>query len=91
MIPRLSALQAVTKKVKHFLDSLTARPDFTGEIDGALSSRLLVSTDNSVYQVLPEAVIFPRVETDIAAIFQLASQPKFQSITFSPRGGGTGP
>ncbi|MGK7915944.1 MAG: FAD-binding and (Fe-S)-binding domain-containing protein, partial [Prochloraceae cyanobacterium] len=38
----------------------------------------------------PQAVIFPRTTDDLATVFQLANQPAYQKLTFSPRGGGTG-
>ncbi|MEO1401497.1 MAG: FAD-binding and (Fe-S)-binding domain-containing protein, partial [Cyanobacteria bacterium J06635_1] len=45
---------------------------------------------NSIYQIVPQAVIHPRTTEDVVQVFHLATQPEFQSITFSPRGGGTG-
>jgi FAD/FMN-containing dehydrogenase/Fe-S oxidoreductase len=63
---------------------------FEGEIHLDDSTRLVNSTDNSVYQILPLAVLSPRVERDIVRIFKLADQSAFQSLTFAPRGGGTG-
>ncbi len=90
MIPRLTSSSAVPEVVREFLHALAAGGAFRGEIDEALSSRLVVATDNSAYQVLPQAVIFPRSQDDIATAFRLAAQERYRNITFSPRGGGTG-
>ena len=90
MIPRLTSSSVVPEHVRAFLKILGDSGDFHGEIDEALSSRLLGATDNSVYQVLPQAVIFPRSQHDVTAIFKLAARDEYRGVTFSPRGGGTG-
>ncbi len=89
MIPRLPLRNTVETDVDRFLQALR-HTDFSGEIRADFASRLLSSTDNSIYQILPQAVIFPKTTADVVAIFQLADQPAFQRLTFSPRGGGTG-
>ena len=89
MIPRLPLRDTVETDVDRFLQKLK-HTDFSGEIRADFASRLLSSTDNSIYQILPQAVIFPKTTADVVAIFQLADQPDFQRLTFSPRGGGTG-
>lgn len=48
-----------------------------------------MATDNSIYQLLPDAVVFPRSTADVALIARLASQERFSSWSL-PRGGGTG-
>jgi FAD/FMN-containing dehydrogenase len=64
---------------------------FLGDIEDDEGSRVVESTDNSIYQVVPECVLFPRNENDIRIAFELANEEnKFQEIRFSPRGGGTG-
>ncbi len=60
------------------------------EIDASYAGRLIAATDNSVYQQLPQAVLYPRDEQALVALLQLANQPEFQHLHFSPRGGGTG-
>ena len=89
MLPRLPLQSHLDSDVDKFLNSLE-NTDFSGEIRADFASRLLTSTDNSIYQILPQAVIFPRTTADLATIFQLANQPAYQKLTFSPRGGGTG-
>ncbi len=66
------------------------RAQFDGDIDGSYSGRLIAATDNSVYQQLPQAVLYPRTQAALQQAFQLAQQAAFRSIQFAPRGGGTG-
>ncbi len=89
MIPRLPLQSHLDSDVDKFLNSLE-KTNFSGEIRADFASRLLTSTDNSIYQILPQAVIFPRTTADLVAVFKLANQPAYQKLTFSPRGGGTG-
>lgn len=49
-----------------------------------------MATDNSVYPLLPDAVIFPRSTADVALLARVAAEPRFKSLIFTPRGGGTG-
>lgn len=63
---------------------------FIGDIDESHSGRLIAATDNSIYQQLPQAVIYPRSQLDVACALKLAQRPQFQEVRFSPRGGGTG-
>jgi len=57
MIPRLAVSSAVSEEVKDFLQTLEAHSEFQGDVDGAISSRLVLATDNSVYQVLLQYVM----------------------------------
>ncbi|MCO4836772.1 MAG: FAD-binding oxidoreductase [Oceanospirillaceae bacterium] len=72
-----------------FLNTLD-RNGFSGEMSPHQADRLIASTDNSVYQLLPQGVLYPKNEADLKAIFTLAAQAEFNSIYFAPRGGGTG-
>ena len=49
-----------------------------------------MATDNSVYQVVPQAVLYPRSADDIAVMLKLAQGPEYATLSFFPRGGGTG-
>ena len=73
----------------HFLNALE-QSGFVGEISPLQADRIIASTDNSVYQLLPQGVLYPKDETDLKTIFTLAAQAKFTDIYFAPRGGGTG-
>ncbi len=49
-----------------------------------------MATDNSIYQLTPQAVVYPRSTSDVQLLAKLAIDKQFQSLTFTPRGGGTG-
>ena len=63
---------------------------FTGDIELGYADRTVLATDNSIYQVLPEGVLYPKSTDDLSAILKLANKPAFHSVVLSPRGGGTG-
>lgn len=89
MIPRISQLPQISAEYKKFLHALKGK-SFSGDIEDRYPARLLCATDNSVYQCLPAAVIFPKNANDIALALTLANNKEFSSISFAPRGGGTG-
>ncbi|MEM8780388.1 MAG: FAD-binding oxidoreductase, partial [Cyanobacteria bacterium P01_G01_bin.49] len=89
MIPRLPPQENINTIISQFLIDLKKR-NFRGDIRGDFANRLIASTDNSIYQILPQAVVFPRSTEDVREIFKLANQSQFDHLTFSPRGGGTG-
>ena len=68
MIPRISQLPQVSAEYKKFLTVLKSKA-FSGDIEDRYPARLLCATDNSVYQCLPAAVIFPKTAADIALAF----------------------
>lgn len=51
------------------------------------ASRYLYSTDASIYQVMPLAVVFPRREEDLTALVALAAE---HGVPLVPRGAGSG-
>jgi FAD/FMN-containing dehydrogenase len=63
---------------------------FQGEIRSDYATRLSAATDNSIYQVLPAAVIFPRSTDDVALVLRLLDDTRFHSVSVTARGGGTG-
>jgi FAD/FMN-containing dehydrogenase/Fe-S oxidoreductase len=89
MIPRLDTQASIDSSTLDYLSQLEQQ-GFTGDIEKSYSSRLAVSTDNSVYQQLPSAVLLPRTTDDISLITRLANTKPFSNIRFSARGGGTG-
>ncbi len=72
-----------------FLDTLKAS-GFSGDLGRTVSDRIVLATDNSIYQVTPDAVVFPRNTTDLIAISSLLGEPRFSDIRIRPRSGGTG-
>ncbi|MCG9697024.1 FAD-binding and (Fe-S)-binding domain-containing protein [Shewanella sp. Isolate11] len=89
MLPKLSHQQMLEPVYFDFLGALAAS-GFTGDIDKRYSARLAQATDNSVYQFLPQAVLYPRNQTDVRIVLKLAAKPEFEKVVFSARGGGTG-
>ncbi|QNT78684.1 D-2-hydroxyglutarate dehydrogenase YdiJ [Entomobacter blattae] len=89
MIPRLSHKPLISKEVHAYLDQLQAE-GFQGECETAYASRLSMATDNSIYQFLPQAVLFPKNTADVVLLAKLAGKAPFRHIAFTPRGGGTG-
>lgn len=63
---------------------------FIGEIHLDTPTRLLNATDNSIYELMPQAVIQPRHAVDVERMLALANQAEFKTLCFAPRGGGTG-
>lgn len=89
MIPKISDLPSVGNIYKKYFDTLKTQ-GFKGDIEYSHSSRLLVSTDNSVYQRMPQGVIFPKDCQDIVVALKLRATPVFEKLIITPRGGGTG-
>ncbi|QGU87365.1 D-2-hydroxyglutarate dehydrogenase YdiJ [Erwinia sorbitola] len=89
MIPQISQAPGLVPLVLSFLDALKQN-GFSGDTATSYADRLIMSTDNSIYQLLPDAVIFPRSTADVALIARLADDIRFASLVFAPRGGGTG-
>lgn len=49
------------------------RKEITGEVRSDLTTRLLYSTDASIYQIEPLGVVFPRTVEELSAIVELAA------------------
>ena len=67
-----------------FIHELRAR--FTGEIRNDSASRILYSTDASIYQIEPLGVAIPKTQDDLQVAVELAAKYK---IPILPRGSGT--
>ncbi|WP_146742553.1 FAD-binding oxidoreductase, partial [Lonsdalea quercina] len=89
MIPQITQAPGVVQPVLDYLEALKQH-GFTGDTATRYADRLTMATDNSIYQLLPDAVVFPRSTADVALLARLAGETEFLSITFTPRGGGTG-
>lgn len=87
MIPSLQFGDQPTSLTIDFLAELRLR-GFEGEITHSHADRTVFATDNSIYQLAPQAIVFPRHETDVVRIAKLAGETRFQKLTFTPRGGG---
>ncbi len=88
MISKLG--QKITSTLYHSFANALSQQGFKGDIELGYADRTVLATDNSIYQVLPEGVIYPASTKDLSTLLTLASQSKYQTIVLSPRGGGTG-
>lgn len=89
MIPRLSQQETVNELYVRYFNELKDS-GFQGDIETSYTSRLAVATDNSVYQWLPQGVVFPKCIQDVVNLVKIAGRGEFKNIKFTPRGGGTG-
>lgn len=62
------------------------RKSFTGDIRLDLASRILYSTDASIYQIEPLGVVLPRTQEDLHAAVELAAKYR---VPILPRGSGS--
>jgi FAD/FMN-containing dehydrogenase/Fe-S oxidoreductase len=92
VLPRLDPLANIDPTVACFLRELReSQPrGFEGDIRTDVATRLSAATDNSIYQVLPAAVIFPRTTQDVALALRLIDEPRFHGVAIAARGGGSG-
>ncbi len=89
MIPRIDQTSPVQALYLGFINALR-EAGFSGDLNPDYANRTVLSTDNSIYQVLPQGVLYPRDIEDLIRIARLSQRPEFLSIVLSPRGGGTG-
>ncbi|MGM3176218.1 FAD-binding and (Fe-S)-binding domain-containing protein [Dickeya lacustris] len=89
MIPQITQAPGIVQPVLNFLEALKQH-GFTGDTATNYADRLTMATDNSIYQLLPDAVVFPRSTADVALLARLAGDAPFRELIFTPRGGGTG-
>ncbi|MCJ2129271.1 FAD-binding and (Fe-S)-binding domain-containing protein [Methylobacterium sp. E-045] len=89
MIPALTDLPPPAPLYGSFLTELRVR-GFVGELESGIADRTVLATDNSIYQLRPEAVAYPRHRDDLARIGALLADPRFCEVRIAPRGGGTG-
>jgi (R)-2-hydroxyglutarate dehydrogenase len=89
MLPRISDMPAPSQPHSDLIAELRLR-GFEGELAPGYGDRVVSATDNSIYQLLPELLVFPRTTDDLVRVARAAAEPRFKDIVFAPRGGGTG-
>ena len=89
MIPRLAALPDPLPLVAAFFAELRAR-GFSGDLSERWADRTVLATDNSIYQLTPQAAAWPRDVSDLVRIARALDDPRFAEVEVAPRGGGTG-
>lgn len=65
--------------------------DFKGEIDTAEATREFYSHDASLFELMPEAVVFPKTVADLQILVSTANEfkGKVPNLSLTPRSGGT--
>lgn len=89
MIPRLSQVETTDALYLDYIDALK-QSGFSGDLNPDYANRIVLSTDNSIYQMLPQGVLYPRSTEDLVLIAKLADEARFAEVKLSARGGGTG-
>jgi FAD/FMN-containing dehydrogenase/Fe-S oxidoreductase len=89
MIPAIRETSPIQSRYLAFIDALKAC-GFEGDLNPDYANRTVLSTDNSIYQVLPQGVIYPKTTQDLIKIAELSNLRQFHDVVLSPRGGGTG-
>lgn len=89
MIAQIDTPAELSSIYRSFLESLRKR-GFQGEISPDYGSRTVLATDNSIYQRLPQAALFPLHNEDVRLVSSLAAEAQYRDIVLTPRGGGTG-
>ncbi|MGY2462956.1 D-2-hydroxyglutarate dehydrogenase YdiJ [Vreelandella sulfidaeris] len=86
---RTAPFERLGKDYVRFLQALKTR-GFEGEIAPDYANRTVLATDNSIYQRLPQAAVYPKHAEDLERLTRLAAQTTHRAIVLTPRGGGTG-
>ncbi|MBY5459051.1 FAD-binding oxidoreductase [Rhizobium leguminosarum] len=89
MIPRLRPNGSIPLPAVGFFPRLI-EAGFDGDIETGAASRTVFSTDNSIYQIEPTGILFPKGIEDLQITAAVLSERAFRGITVAPRGGGTG-
>lgn len=89
MLPRIANITPTQTQYLAFIDALRAG-GFQGDLNPDYANRVVQATDNSIYQILPQGVLYPKDLDDLVLIAQLSNDARFYEIMLSPRGGGTG-
>lgn len=89
MIAQLLPSAALTSNYRQFLSDL-AVSGFKGEISDEYANRVVLATDNSIYQRMPQAAVFPMDAADVSCIARLMAKTGYEEVAITPRGGGTG-
>lgn len=63
---------------------------FLGEFADDLLTKTTYSTDNSIYEICPDCLLFPKTKEDLNTIVEMANNRQFSHFSLTMRGGGTG-
>ena len=77
-----------TPELQRFIKDIRAS-GFQGEVLTSLAPRVVASSDNSIWQEIPELVIAPRSHSCVEHLLKILHLPSYRSIAITARGGGT--
>lgn len=77
------------KELDQFINTLKLS-GFKGDIETGYAERVVAATDNSIYQLMPQAILYPRSEEDIEHAMRCVFMHRDQGFSLCARGGGTG-
>lgn len=86
-------IEAITSGADIQIDrfrTVLAAAGFEGDIELGLGAREVASTDNSIYQLRPRAIVYPRSANDVNRIVRAAIGDPGAPLALCPRGGNTG-
>ncbi len=89
MLPRLIDTPATSSLHASFLTELRVR-GFAGDVTARYADRTVMATDNSIYQLTPQAILFRRTRTISSGSRDCWQSRGSPDMTLAPRGGGTG-
>ncbi|QTG16937.1 FAD-binding oxidoreductase (plasmid) [Agrobacterium tumefaciens] len=89
MIPRLAPETRDAPQVEAYLLAV-GKAGFSGDISVDRSTQVVFATDNSIYELTPLAVLFPRSIDDVSKALAILASPSFRTVKLAARGGGTG-
>ncbi|MBY2909963.1 FAD-binding and (Fe-S)-binding domain-containing protein [Rhizobium leguminosarum] len=89
MIPRLVPNSQKAPLVNEYVLAVR-KAGFGGDMSADTADKIVFATDNSIYEIAPKAVLFPRSLGDVSLALAVLAQPVFRNVKLAARGGGTG-
>ncbi len=89
MLPAISC-EAVPVPLASDYVGVVRERGFSGDVELSDAQRTVAATDNSIYQLKPAAILYPRSALDVSLALQVAAEGRFAAISIVPRGGATG-
>ena len=82
-------MTTISVELKQLIHNLK-QEGFQGEIEVDYAERIVAATDNSIYQVVPQAILYPRVEEDINRAMTCVYAHRHHGFNLCARGAATG-
>lgn len=83
------ASETLSPLYRRFTEALQ-QSGFVGEIQTDHAHRTVLATDNSIYQRMPQAVVYPANAEDVQRVASLMGEACYKNVALSAKGGGTG-